>query len=383
MQKVLIVGAGLSGATCARILAENGFEVEIIDKNNHIGGNVYDEMQNGIIVQKYGPHIFHTNNEMVYNFLKQFTKGFRFQHTVKANINGKFVPVPFNLDSLHALYPEEDANKIEEILVTEYGEGNKVPIMELKQNANPMIRDFADFVFKNVFEYYTTKQWGRTVDQLDPNIMKRVPVYISRNDKYFTDKFQYQPTNGFTVMVQNMLNHPNIKIKLGVDAKNVLKFDKNEILYNNQPIAKDIIFSGAIDDLLNNKFGKLPYRTLEFKYETYDTDSYQNAPVVNYTMDQNYTRISEFKKFTIQNPNTTSTIIVKEYPLEYINETQIPYYPIINEDNLNKYKKYVEYIKNYPNFHLIGRLGNYKYINMDVAVNDAIELVKSIIEKTK
>jgi len=383
MQKVLIVGAGLSGATCARILAENGFEVELIDKNNHIGGNVYDEMQNGIIVQKYGPHIFHTNNEMVYNFLKQFTKGFRFQHTVKANINGKFVPVPFNLDSLQALYPEEDANKIEEILVTEYGEGNKVPIMELKQNANPMIRDFADFVFKNVFEYYTTKQWGRTVDQLDPNIMKRVPVYISRNDKYFTDKFQYQPTNGFTVMVQNMLNHPNIKIKLGVDAKNVLKFDKNEILYNNQPIADDIIFSGAIDDLLNNKFGKLPYRTLEFKYETYDTDSYQNAPVVNYTVDQNYTRISEFKKFTIQNPNTTSTIIVKEYPLEYTNETQIPYYPIVNEDNLNKYKKYVEYIKDYPNFHLIGRLGNYKYINMDVAVNDAIELAKSIIEKTK
>ncbi len=383
MQKVLIVGAGLSGATCARILAENGFEVELIDKNNHIGGNVYDEMQNGIIVQKYGPHIFHTNNENVYNFLKQFTKGFRFQHTVKANINGKFVPVPFNLDSLHALYPEEDANKIEEILVTEYGEGNKVPIMELKQNQNPMIRDFADFVFKNVFEYYTTKQWGRTVDQLDPNIMKRVPVYISRNDKYFTDKFQYQPTNGFTVMVQNMLNHPNIKIKLGVDAKNILKFDKNEILYNNQPIAEDIIFSGAIDDLLNNKFGKLPYRTLEFKYETYDTDSYQNAPVVNYTVDQNYTRISEFKKFTTQNSNTTSTIIVKEYPLEYTNETQIPYYPIVNEDNLNKYKKYVEYIKDYPNCHLIGRLGNYKYINMDVAVNDAIELAKSIIEKTK
>lgn len=383
MQKVLIVGAGLSGATCARILAENGFEVELIDKNNHIGGNVYDEMQNGIIVQKYGPHIFHTNNENVYNFLKQFTKGFRFQHTVKANINGKFVPVPFNLDSLHALYPEEDANKIEEILVTEYGEGNKVPIMELRQNANPMIRDFADFVFKNVFEYYTTKQWGRTVDQLDPNIMKRVPVYISRNDKYFTDKFQYQPTNGFTVMVQNMLNHPNIKIKLGVDAKNVLKFDNNEILYNNQPICDDIIFSGAIDDLLNNKFGKLPYRTLEFKYETYDTDNYQNAPVVNYTVDQNYTRISEFKKFTTQNPNTTSTIIVKEYPLEYTNETQIPYYPIVNEDNLNKYKKYVEYIKDYPNFHLIGRLGNYKYINMDVAVNDAIELAKSIIEKTK
>ncbi len=383
MQKVLIVGAGLSGATCARILAENGFEVELIDKNNHIGGNVYDEMQNGIIVQKYGPHIFHTNNENVYNFLKQFTKGFRFQHTVKANINGKFVPVPFNLDSLHALYPEEEANKIEEFLVTEYGEGNKVPIMELKQNPNPMIRDFADFVFKNVFEYYTTKQWGRSVDQLDPNIMKRVPVYISRNDKYFTDKFQYQPTNGFTVMVQNMLNHPNIKIKLGVDAKNVLKFDKNEILYNNQPVSEDIVFSGAIDDLLNNKFGKLPYRTLEFKYETYNTDSYQNAPVVNYTVDQNYTRISEFKKFTNQNPNTTSTIIVKEYPLEYTNETQIPYYPIVNEDNLNKYKKYVEYIKDYPNFHLIGRLGNYKYINMDVAVNDAIELAKSIIEKTK
>lgn len=380
MKKVLIIGSGLSGATCARILAENGYNVEIIDKNNHIGGNVYDEKVDDYYVQKYGPHIFHTNKQEVFDFLSKYTEWFPFEHEVQANIKGTLIPVPFNLDSLHALYSKADAEKIEQVLLNEYGEGNKVPIMELKNNPNPMIREFADFVFKTVFEYYTTKQWGRKIEQLDPNIMKRVPVYISHNKKYFTDKFQYQPKHGYTKLVQNMLNHPNIKIVLNTNAKNVLKFKDNKIEYNGNVYSDDIIYSGAIDDLLDNKFGKLPYRTLNFKYEKYDSD-FQPAPVVNYTVDKKYTRISEFKKFTAQNSNARKSIVVKEYPMEYEREDQIPYYPIVNDDNLALYKKYVDYIDNFENFHLLGRLGNYKYINMDVAVSDALELCDKILKK--
>lgn len=381
MKKVIIVGSGLSGATCARILAENGFKVKIIDKNNHIGGNVYDEKEEGIFVQKYGPHIFHTNSQEVYDFLSKYTVWFPFEHQVLANIKGVYIPVPFNLDSLHALYPENQANEIEAILVNEYGKDNKVPIMELKQHSNPIIREFADFVFKTIFEHYTTKQWGRSIEQLDPNVMKRVPVYISRNKNYFTDKFQYQPANGYTKMVENMLNHQNIDVKLNTEAKDVLSFKDDGIYFENEKTDAEIIFCGAIDNLLDNKFGRLPYRTLNFVYETYEMESYQPAPVVNYTVDMEFTRISEFKKFTTPNVKSDKTIIVKEYPLEYENENQIPYYPIANENSLNTYKKYVDFVSQYPNFHLLGRLGNYKYINMDIAVSDAIKLSQKLIEK--
>lgn len=380
MKKVLIVGSGLSGATCARILADNGFDVEILDKNNHIGGNVYDQMDCGIMVQKYGPHIFHTNKTEVFMFLSKFTNWFPFEHEVLANIKGKMIPVPFNLDSLHILYEKDKALEIENILVNEYGMDNKVPIMELKENPNPDIREFADFVFKTVFEYYTTKQWGRSIDQLDPNIMKRVPVYISRNKKYFLDKFQFQPLNGYTKMVENMLHSPRIKISLGVEARDVLSFVDDDVYYNGEKFEGEVIFTGAIDSLLNNKFDKLPYRSLRFDYETHSGD-YQPAAVVNYTVDQDYTRISEFKKFTMVNPPKENTIIIKEYSLEHEDDSQIPYYPIVSEANSKMYSKYVDYVARFKNFHLLGRLGNYKYINMDIAVEDAIKLANQILQK--
>lgn len=378
----IVIGAGISGATCARKLADNGEKVLVIDKFNHVGGNTFDYKKDEILVHKYGPHIFHTNNKEVFDFLSQYTNWFKYEHKVLASLKDKYIPVPFNLDSLKTCYSKEDCEKIKKILLEEYGENKKVSILELRKNPNKIIKDFAQFVVDNIFTYYSEKQWGTTIDKLDPNTISRVPVYTSYNDKYFTDEFQFQPIEGFTKLLSNMLDHPNIDVKLNVQAKDVISIKDNQVFYLNEKFDGITIFTGPIDEFLDNKFGALPYRSLKFEFEEYDLNSYQPAAVVNYTVDQNWTRISEFKKFTTLNPPKDKSIIVKEFSLAYKqNCGMIPYYPIINEKNMEIFNKYWDYCSKIKNFYLCGRLGNYKYINMDVAVKNAIDLTNEIINK--
>ena len=382
--KAIIVGSGFSGAVCARQLADSGYDVTIIEKNNHIGGNAYDELTDGIYVHKYGPHIFHTSNKEVFDYLSKYTEWYKFEHFVEANIHGTLVPVPFNLTSTEKLFSKEKADYIKKVLIDNFGMDTKIPIMQLKEMDNPTIKEFADFVFNNVFLFYTTKQWGRKIEDLDPNILKRVPVAITYKTGYFADTYQYQPLNGFTTLFKNLLNHKNITIKYNTEAKDVINIKNKQIYYNNIPFDGEVVFTGQIDEFLNNKFGVLPYRSLRFDYETHEVDSYQSAPVVNYTVDQEYTRISEFKKFTTKNPPHDKTIIIKEYPLEYKqNSNMIAYYPIPNPKNNELFDVYKKYINTIPKFHLLGRLGNYKYINMDVAVANALQLANEIINNNK
>lgn len=381
-KKAIVVGAGFSGATCARLLADNDFDVTVIEKFNHIGGNAYDYLDKNILVHKYGPHIFHTNLDESFEFLSRFTKWYPYEHKVLANLRGNYVPVPFNMESLKRCYPEQEYQEIKKISYEEYGENKKVSILELRSNANPKIKDFAEFVVKNIFVNYSEKQWGTTIDKLDPNTISRVPVYTSYEDRYFTDKYQFQPVDGYTRMFENMLAHKNIKILLNTQAKDVITLVGHQVYYNNEPFDGYVVFTGPIDEFLDNKFGKLPYRSLRFDFESHDVDSYQPAAVVNYTVDQDFTRISEFKKFTTVTPPTGETIIIKEYSLEYKqNEGMIPYYPIINAENLEMFEKYKKYCSEIKNFYLLGRLGNYKYINMDVAVKSAMDLAQEIINK--
>jgi len=381
-KKAIIIGAGFSGATCARKLAENDYEVIVIDKFSHIGGNAYDYLDKGILVHQYGPHIFHSNVEEAYKFLSRFTKWFPYEHRVIASLKDKFIPVPFNLESLKRCFGDEKAKRIEENLIKEYGENKKVGILELRQNPNKEIQELADFVVKNVFVYYSEKQWGTTMDKLDPNTIARVPVYTSYEDRYFTDTYQFQPLEGYTKLFGNMLNHKNIKLLLNTQAKDVISIRDNKVYYQDKLFDGITIFTGPIDEFFDNKFGKLPYRSLRFELEYYDVDSYQPAAVVNYTVDQDYTRISEFKKFTTSNPPKNGTYIIKEYSLKYKQDGKmIPYYPIINNDNMEVFNKYKEYCEKIDNFYLCGRLGNYKYINMDIAVKNALELSNQIIAK--
>lgn len=377
MKQILIAGAGFSGSVAARILAEKGYNVIIHEQRSTIGGNAYDENINGIISQTYGPHIFHTSNKEVVDFLSNYTEWFDYKHSVKGLIDGKLVPIPFNLTSLETLFEEETANHIKDILLKEIGLNQKVPVMQLKKHKDKEIQKLGDYVFNKVFYNYTLKQWDMEPAKLNPAIMERVPVNVSYQDMYFpNDLYQMMPKNGFTPMFEKMLDHPNIEVKLNSNILDIIEFKNDGIYVENKLFDGEIIFTGCIDELFKYKLGKLPYRTLDFVFETHNVSSYQEASVVNYPNEEAFTRISEFSKFTCL-PVENYSIIVKEYPRAH-QVGDIPYYPIEIKENILLYENYLELTKKYTNLHLLGRLANYKYINMDLAVLNAINLAKSL-----
>jgi len=379
----LVAGSGFAGAVAARELAERGDKkVLLVEKRSHIGGNSYDELDEaGILIHKYGPHIFHTNQERAYTYLSRFTEWRGYQHEVAGNVYGKLIPVPFNLNSLHMVYDSEKADRLEKMLVETYGMEKKVTILELRKNDNLELAELADYVYKNVFLYYTQKQWGLSPVQIDPAVTIGVPVFISRDNRYFQDAYQGIPLNGYTLLFEKMLDHPNIDIVLNTDIRDVLAFDGDSILLNGMPFAGTVIYSGAADELFDYKFGQLPYRTLDFLFETYDMEWFQKYGTVNYTVDQEYTRITEFKYLTGQ-INRDKTSIMKEYPHSYTGaEGEIPYYSINNPENDRLYEKYRELTQRFHDFHLLGRLAEYKYYNMDAIVLRALQLADSLINK--
>lgn len=378
MEKIIVVGAGLSGATVARLFAESGKDVIVMDKRSTIGGNAYDCVdKNGILIQPYGPHIFHTSDKDVFDFLSKYTEWEKYEHRVLAKVRkDKLVPVPFNLTSLFDLFPKEKAERIKDTLVNEIGVDKKVPILQLKKHQSAEIRKFADFVYKNIFYIYTMKQWGFKPEQLGEAVMNRVPVYLSYEDRYFTDEYQYMPKNGFTEMISNILRHPKIQLKLGVDAKKEIALSDGTVYFGGKPLDGMLIYTGCVDELFDYKFGVLPYRSLKFKFKTIKKPSYQSAAVVNYTTSHKFTRISEFSKFTCAPKE--NTVIVKEYSKAFKKGKDIPYYPIPIEKNQLHYDKYNQEAKEYKNLYLLGRLANYKYINMDVAVKNAMKLFDEI-----
>ena len=378
MYDVIIVGAGTAGCVAARELAEQNKKVLIIEKKNHIAGNCYDEKdEHGVLIHMYGPHIFHTSKENVYTFLSRFTDWYEFRHEVVANVHGQYMPVPFNLHTLKAAYGEEKAKELEEKLVRIYGMGTKVPILDLMNHEDADLQMIGKFVYDNIYVYYTMKQWGKKPEEIDPAVTARVPVNISYDNCYFGDKYQGVPLHGFTPMFEKMVEHENITIELGVEAKEVLGIESGKVLYKGEVFNGDVIFTGPIDEFFDCKYGRLPYRTLDFVFEHYEQDDFQGHSVVNYTVDQDYTRITEYKYLTGQ--KCKGTTISKEYPSAYTGEEgQIPYYSIANEENHALYAKYKAEVEDVPNFHLLGRLAEYQYYNIDVMVEKAMELAEKL-----
>lgn len=380
MYDCIIVGAGIAGATVARKLAEeSNKKVLVLERRNHIGGNCYDKPDDhGILIHEYGPHIFHTGDEGVREFLSRFTKWYDFGHEVVAKVGDQLIPVPFNLNTLHMVYDKEKADRLEKKLIEEYGLDSRVPIMKLRESTDADVREIADYVYKNVFLYYTMKQWGQTPEEISPEVTGRVPVVISYDNRYFKDKYQSVPVDGFTPMFAAMLDHPNIEVRTGVDCSDVLDFKDGKIYFEKAEFTGDLVYTGALDELFDCKFGRLPYRSLNFQFEHLDQDSFQDHSVVNYTVSEDFTRITEFKFLTGQK-DTDGTTIVREYPFAYTGaEGEIPYYAILNAENEVLYEKYRLLTEDFDKFHLLGRLAEYKYYNIDAMCRKAMELAEEI-----
>jgi UDP-galactopyranose mutase len=371
----IIVGSGFAGSVIAeRIANVLNKKVLIIEKRNHIGGNCYDyKDRNGIIVHKYGPHLFHTNYKEVFDYLSNFTDWDIYHHRVLAFIDGKKVPIPFNFNSIEQLFPNTLAKKLEKKLLNRYKYGSKIPILELKKEEDKDLRFLADFIYEKVFRNYTAKQWGMKPEEIDPEVTARVPVLIGRDDRYFNDKYQAIPKEGYTKIFERMLNHPNIKLMLNTDYKEVINidFEDKKIYFFEQEFKGKLIFTGMIDELFGYKFGELPYRTLDLKFETVEKEYLQEVAVINYPNDYDFTRITEFKH--IHPVESEKTTILKEYPKNY-KKGDIPYYPVFTKENRERYDKYKELAEEFDNLILVGRLADYRYYDMDDIVKKALEV---------
>jgi UDP-galactopyranose mutase len=358
----MVVGAGFTGAAFAERMAAAGKRVLVIDSRPHIGGNAYDARnEHGILVHKYGPHLFHTNSDAVFSYLSMFTAWRPYEHRVLGEINDKLVPIPFNLRSLAELFAPSDAERVRKLLVDAYGLEKKVPILTMKEAADPQIRDFAKFVYENVFERYTYKQWGMNPEQLSPSVTARVPVLVGYDDRYFQDKHQAMPLEGYTALFTRMLDHPNITVELNCHSSQTTTRPER------------VLFTGAIDELLDYRFDPLPYRSIRFEEETLPVVQHQPVGTVNYPNRHAYTRITEQKIITGQSAAVTT--LMKEYPIAHLPGETIPYYPIPRDDNQTLYAKYFDAAREaFPGVIFAGRLGDYQYYNMDQACARGLKL---------
>lgn len=368
----LIIGAGYSACVLAeRIANELAQRVLIVEQRNHIGGNAYDYYnEHGLLVHKYGPHIFHTKSKPVWNYLSRFTEWRPYYHHVLGVIEGKKVPIPFNLNTLYALFPPNYAQKLEDLLLENFGFGKKVPILQLKESSSGDLAFLADYIYNHVFLRYTQKQWNLKPEELDNGVTARVPIYISRDNRYFQDPYQAMPKLGYTEMFRRMLDHPNIKVLLNTDYREVM----GDIAFNRA------ICTGPIDAFFDYMHGEMPYRSIDFRFETLDQERYQEVGTVNYPNDYDITRITEQKYLTGQ--VSAKTTLVKEFPQVYVPGRNDPYYPIPrseNRDRLSLYLKEAQKLKGTVLF--AGRLGDYKYYDMDQAVTRALGIFEREIAR--
>ncbi len=367
----LIVGAGFAGCVVAeRLASQHGKRVLIVDKRNHIGGNCYDCYdQAGVLIHRYGPHTFHTNDRKVFEYLLQFTEWRYYQHRVQAYVEGKFLPIPINLDTVNELY----GLNLSTLELMEYFVKTREPITEIKSAEDAVVSQVGRELFEKFFKGLTRKHWGIDARELDASVTMRIPVRTNRDDRYFTDRFQGLPKHGYTALFSRMLEHPRISVLLNTDYRSIY----NEIRFN------QMVFTGPIDEYFDYLHGPLPYRSVNFQFETYPTEElkggfYQQVGTVTYPNDYDFTRVAEFKHFT--GKNHLFTTIVRQYPREQGD----PYYPIPNEETKVLYRKYWSLAEKLKNVWFIGRLGNYKYYNMDQVVEKALELVeKQLIYQAK
>lgn len=362
----LIVGAGFAGSVLAERLARgSNKKVLLCDRRPHIGGNAYDHYNEaGILVHKYGPHIFHTNSREVFEYLSRFTEWRPYQHRVRASVDGQVVPIPINLDTINSLY----GLSLTSFEVEEFFKSVAEPKDQIQTSEDVVVSSVGRELYEKFFRNYTRKQWGLDPSELDASVTSRVPTRTNRDDRYFTDTYQAMPLHGYTAMFEKMLDHPNIKVLLNCDYREI----KDELPY------REMIYTGPVDSFFDYRYGKLPYRSLEFKHETHDVPVFQEAPVINYPNDQLYTRVTEFKYLTGQEHSKTS--IVYEFP----QAEGDAYYPVPRKENADLYARYKALADATEGVHFVGRLATYKYYNMDQIVAQALTTyAKTVSAKRK
>lgn len=370
----VVVGAGLSGATLAeRIASELGENVLLVEQRNHIAGNAYDEYnEHGVLEHKYGPHIFHTNSKPVWDYLSKFTAWRPYFHRVLASVDGALVPVPFNLNSLERLFPPELARRLEGKLIEFYGFGARVPILKMLEADDDDLRFLAKFVYKKIFENYTKKQWGLRPEELSSSVTARVPVLVSRDDRYFQDEYQAMPVLGYSAMVRNMLNHPRIRLMLNTRWQEI----------RSQIDCRRLVFTGAIDDYFDYKHGELPYRSLRFDFVTTQKARRQPVGTVNFPNEYDYTRVTELTHLTGQDLRCST--LLYEFSQPHVRGKTIPYYPVPTDENRELYNRYRSELRDGTSeVVLAGRLADYMYYNMDQAVASALAKFKEIHVKAR
>jgi UDP-galactopyranose mutase len=365
----LVVGAGFAGSVIAeRLASQHGARVLLIDRRDHVGGNAYDEKdQAGILYHKYGPHIFHTNSDMVVDYLSQFTKWRPYEHRVRACVRGQLVPIPINRTTLNKLF---GLNLETEEEAAAYLASRAEPVEDIRTSEDVVVNAVGRELYELFFQGYTRKQWGLDPSELDKQVTSRIPTRTNTDDRYFTDTFQAMPADGYTAMFLAMLDNPLIDKSLGTDFRDL----KNRA----HELADHIVYTGPIDEYFGYRFGKLPYRSLKFDHRTLDQQWFQEVAVVNYpSPDVPYTRISEYKHLTGQDHPLTS--ITYEYPAAEGD----PYYPIPRPENQELFKRYEALADQTEGVTFVGRLATYRYYNMDQIVGQALATFRRIDEKRR
>ena len=358
----LIVGAGFAGSVLAeRLATEEDAKILVVDRRSHVGGNAFDRYDDhGILIHQYGPHIFHTNSAEIFAYLSRFTDWRPYEHRVLASVEGQLVPIPINLDTVNRLY----GLNLTAFELPDFFASVAEPRERLETAEDAVVAKVGRDLYKKLFRDYTRKQWGLDPTELDAAVTARIPTRTNRDDRYFTDSYQAMPRHGYTRMFERMLNHGNIKLMHNADYREVREMIPH----------REVIFTGPVDEYFDRCYGPLPYRSLEFRFETHDAADGPRQPVgtINYPDDRPYTRVTEFKHLTGQlHPKTT---IVYEFP----RGEGDPYYPIPRAENQERYKRYEALAARTTGVHFAGRLGTYRYYNMDQVVAQALTLFKRL-----